>query len=199
MSEHTWIAVEGIIGAGKTTTASLLARRLGAKPTLEVFERHPLLEAYYKAPMQVGLATELVFMALRAHMGQELPTEGPVVSDFSPAKTHVYARLTVEAEDITLLEALDRRLWRGAAWPDIAVFLDVPPEVCLRRIHARGREFEQDIQQETLRTLRAGYLSRLDTLGVRVLSVPLSGQESPDAVAAVVADTVGCTNIDAEA
>jgi deoxyadenosine/deoxycytidine kinase len=185
-----WLAIEGIVGAGKTTTADLLGERTGLVATLEPTDRHPLLDAYYADPRRFALATELVFMALQAHQVTAIGGPG-FVSDFAPAKNFVFARLSCDAADLALLEAVDRRLWRDLPRPDLTVVLDVPAEVCLERIARRGRGYELGLGVADLERLRAGYERSLPALGADVRRIALTGAESPDEVADAAGEIAG--------
>jgi len=182
-----WLAIEGIMGAGKTTTAQLLGDQTSLAPLIERSNQHPLLSAYYSDPTRFAFETELIFMALQAQqvMAEDL---GGFVSDFAPAKNFVFARTTCSPADLALLEDVDERLWRDLPRPDLTVVLDVPPRVCLKRITERGHAYEQNISVTVLEGLRNGYVVALAELGNQVELLGLSGDEVPVEVARQVAD-----------
>jgi deoxyguanosine kinase len=181
-----WLAIEGIVGAGKTTTAELISGRTGSPGVLERSADHPFLEAYYRDPERYAIETEIMFMLLQVHQLRDLTTTRDLVSDFSPTKNLIFARMNCGDEDLRFLESLEARLWADFAPPDLTVLLDVPVEVCLPRIGSRGRVYEQEIQASDLERLRAEYLSALETLGVTVKLLTLDGSESPATVATAV-------------
>jgi deoxyadenosine/deoxycytidine kinase len=196
VTDGAWIAVEGLIGAGKTTTANLLAERLGAQPLLERVAAHPLLPRFYEEPDRFALETELVFMALRLHEAKAVEPGESVVSDFTPAKTSVFASVNVSDKDACLIEVFEAHVWEDLARPGIAVFLDVPPKVCLARIRARGREFEQGLAITYLEALRAAYFVRLDALAASVITLELDGSSSAEEVTDAVAASIAGVQAD---
>lgn len=188
-----WLAVEGIIGAGKTTTAELLGERTHLSPLIERSDQHPLLNAYYSDPNRYGLETELVFMALQAHQVAASEDSAGFISDFAPAKNFVFARVACNQDDLVLLGKVDARLWRDLPKPDLVIVLDVPPPVCLQRIFRRGRAYEQDLTIANLERLRDGYMKALHEFGADIELLDLSGDETPADVARQVATTGGLT------
>lgn len=186
MTDGEWIAIDGLIGAGKTTTANLLAKRLAARPLLERVAAHPLLPRFYEQPKRFALETELVFIAMRLHDAKGVMSGDSVVSDFTPAKTSVFVSVNVSEEDASVIEELDAHVWAQVAKPSIAVFLDVPPAVCIARIRARDRPYEQKILVDYLEALRAAYLVRLDALAASVITLELDGGETTQAVTEMI-------------
>jgi deoxyadenosine/deoxycytidine kinase len=186
-----WLAIEGVVGAGKTTTGELVGSLTELRPVLERSEDHPFLEAYYRDPARHAIETELAFMLLQAHQLRAADAPNALVSDFSPAKNLIFARLNCCADDLRFLEAVDSRLWRDLPRPDLTVFLDVPTDVCLARVVSRGREYEQGLVRADLEKIRNGYVEALQTLGTEVRRVALQGTETPTAVAAAVMQSAG--------
>jgi deoxyguanosine kinase len=186
-----WLAIEGIVGAGKTTTAELIGEQTGLRAVIERSEDHPFLADYYRDPGRYALETEIAFMLLQLHQMRDQNPPTGVVTDFSPAKNLVFARTNSSTEDQRFLADLHDRLWSGFRQPDLAVFLDVPADACLTRITSRGRDYERGIQIADLELLQAEYLALLGTLGIEVEVVALDGTEPPDVVATAVAKLVG--------
>jgi deoxyguanosine kinase len=186
-----WLAIEGVVGAGKTTTSSLVGELAGMEATLERLEEHPLLEAYYRDPARYALETELVFMAIQVRQVREALPAKRLITDFAPAKNLIFARLATRGEDFRLLEVADARLWADLPQPDLTVILDVPLDVCRARVRARGRLYEQGLNIEDLARIREGYLDGFDTLGAHVERLELSGSEKPTEVARTVLQISG--------
>lgn len=186
-----WLAIEGLVGAGKTTTTELVSGETGLHGVIERSEEHPFLEAYYRDPERYAIETEIAFMLLQVHQVRDLHPAGNLVSDFSPAKNLIFARTNCTEEDQRFLERLDARLWADLPRPDLAVLLDVPVETCLARIASRGRSYEQGIRTADLERLRTEYLSSLETLGVAVELIVLDGTESREDVATAVTQLAG--------
>jgi deoxyadenosine/deoxycytidine kinase len=181
-----WLAIEGVIGAGKTTTTTLVAQLTGLEARLERLDDHPFLEAYYREPARHVVHTELAFMLMQAR--QVGDASEALVTDFAPAKNQIFAGLWLGGEDLQFLQQAERRLWRGLQPPDLTVFLDVPPPVCLKRLHSRGRAYETGLTEGDLIDIRRGYLASLDSLGSKVRVIELDGSETPERVAKLVSE-----------
>lgn len=188
-----WLAIEGIIGAGKTTTARLIGERTSLIPVIEPSDQHPLLNAYYSDPRRFALETELLFMVLQSHRLSTAATSSSLVSDFAPRKNFVFARLNCSDDDLGLLETVDERLWRPLPSPDLTVILDTPPTICKDRILERDRVYERDLKVGDLERLRTGYDEATGELGKEVRRLDLTGEETRDEVAASVMRVCGLT------
>jgi deoxyguanosine kinase len=183
----SWIAIEGVIGAGKTTTAKLLGGLLEREVVREHVEEHPLISSLYDDAGQPTMEIELIFTAMRASLARRASVGRSVVSDFAPAKTLIFAGLTLSPEDLAFLHTVDTHLWRSLPRPDVAIFLDVPPDICLERSRQRGRAFETALDIALLRRLRDRYAAERHTLGRQVITLELNGDETPTDVANQVA------------
>ncbi len=184
-----WYAIEGLIGAGKTTTANLAASSLGMSAALEHPDKHPFLDDYYRNPEQFALETELAFVAIHAHRIKM--ASGSIVSDFSPAKNLIFGERQLDDRAMTVLREISELVWQDLPNPSVALFLDVPVNICLERVRQRGRPFERSINLSYLESLREGYVANLSTLADRVIRIELTGQESPARVAEYVSERIG--------
>jgi deoxyadenosine/deoxycytidine kinase len=180
-----WIALEGIIGAGKTTTASLISRGSRYALLLEPSDEHPFLDDYYRDPASYVLETEIAFMLLQRHQVlQKAPkADRHWISDYAPAKNLVFAGLVASPAEMSFIETVDRELWSGLARPDLVIYLDVPVDVCKVRIDRRGRPYEAGIAASDLERLGDAYKRSLDHLGGVVRVLKLRGTETPAIVA----------------
>jgi len=181
-----WLAIEGIVGAGKTTTAELVGEHTKSNALIERSEDHPFLTAYYRDPRRYAIETEIMFMLLQVHQVRDVDPAQGLVSDFSPAKNLVFARTNSSGQNQQFLGELHDRLWQGLPQPEVAIFLDVSIDACLTRIVKRGRAYEQGIEVAELESLRDAYLTSLEILASRVEILALDGTESPDTVADAV-------------
>jgi deoxyguanosine kinase len=178
-----FIALEGLIGAGKTTTATLLAEELNVRPVLERVESHPFLEAFYAEGMTHVLELELAFILMRWHGVRQGSDQPVIVSDFSPFKDLVFTELLVaDATERDLIQRMYSELWHKAQRPDLTIFLDMQPEDALARIQNRGRPYEQEIDVGYLRSLRAAYLRNIENLGGEVIRLDIAPGEDSAAV-----------------
>lgn len=160
---HPFIAIEGNIGAGKTTFSRMLARDLGAKLILEAFTDNPFLPLFYENPERYAFSVELFFMTerhkqLQAELSQKDLFQERVVSDYYFYKTLLFARNNLSEAEYRLFQRLFKVLNASFPKPDILVYLHRPVEQLLVNIEKRGREFEGDIRGDYLQTIQKAYL-----------------------------------------
>src|SRR6266446_6288505 len=100
------IAVEGPIGSGKTTTATLLADRMGVPAILENTVAHPFLQDFYADPAKHAIQTELAFLLIHYHQLNDLPQAVHIVTDFAPAKDLAFAIMNLTDSELNLFETV---------------------------------------------------------------------------------------------
>ena len=156
-----YIVIEGPIGVGKTTLARRIASSLGAGLSLEQSAENPFLERFYKSPSQYALQTQLFFLFQRVKQLKELRQGdlfSPVrVADFMLAKDPLFARVTLDDDELHLYEQVYRQLVAEVPPPDLVIYLQAPTDVLVARIRKRGVLFERNMERRYLEALVESY------------------------------------------
>lgn len=157
-NKYRYIAIEGNIGAGKSTLAQLLAERIGATYLPEQFEENPFLQDFYRDSDRYGFTVELSFLEERfRNVKQALAAGQPVVADYLWEKSLVFARVNLKGPELQLFERLYQVLAATIPVPDLVIYLHRSYETLHRQIHKRGREYEKAISPGYLQKVGAGY------------------------------------------
>lgn len=159
-----FIAIEGNIGAGKTTLATRLAADFNRRLILEAFSDNPFLPPFYQEPERYAFPVELFFMAERHKQLQHELTQSDlfsngVIADYIFVKTLLFARNTLPAEEFRLFSRLFKVMDAGFPNPDLIVYLHRPVECLQANIAKRGREYEQEIKDEYLSSVQSAYFN----------------------------------------
>ncbi len=161
MKEARYIAIEGPIGVGKTSLATLLGRRLGARLVLERPDENPFLDDFYKDPKRYAFKTQLFFTLSRYMQQQDLGQQDLfhdlVIADYLFAKDKIFAYLTLDDKEVALYEKLVDLIEPEIEVPDLIIYLQATTEVLLDRIRGRGRSFERRLSEDYLRSLNEAY------------------------------------------
>ena len=155
------IVVEGPVGVGKTTLARKIAASIGAGLLLEQPQDNPFLERFYKAPGQYALQTQLFFLFQRIKQLRQLRQDDLFIAthvlDFMLAKDPLFARVTLDEDELHLYEQVYRQLALEISAPDLVIYLQAPIDVLLSRIRKRGVLFERAIERHYLEQLTDAY------------------------------------------
>lgn len=173
-----YIAVEGLIGAGKTTLARRLAEERQARLVLEEFDDNPFLERFYDDPARFAFSVELSFLAQRYHQLKRITEQDlfrpDTVADYSLGKSMVFASVTLPADEYALFRDLYGIMYGDLPAPELVVYLHLGQERLRERIRRRGRSYEQNIGSEYLLRLQDRYMDHLrKSAGSRVLVVDM--------------------------
>ena len=159
--EVRYIAIEGVIGAGKTSLAQMLARDLRARVNLEVVEENPFLARFYEDPKRYAFPTQIFFLLSRYKQQQDFFQrdlfQQSVVSDYLFAKDRIFANLNLDDEELRLYERIATTLEGRVPLPDVVVYLQASVDVLMRRIARRGRDYERLIQRDYIEALNEAY------------------------------------------
>lgn len=157
----SYIAIEGPIGAGKTSLSRLLAEQLHARLVLEVVEENPFLAPFYQDPQGYAFKVQVFFLLSRYKQVQDM-SQGALfhqhtVSDYLFDKDFIFASLNLTGNEWELYQDLYQQLRPKLSYPDVVVYLRAEPDLLLQRISKRGRAFERDIDASYLRRLGEAY------------------------------------------
>jgi deoxyadenosine/deoxycytidine kinase len=156
-----YVAVEGPIGAGKTSLARRLAESFESQLVLEKPEENPFLERFYRDPRNAALPAQLCFLFQRARQVQEFRQTdlfSPVrVADFLLEKDRLFAEVNLDPQELALYDQVYARLALDAPVPDLVVYLQAPVDVLLERIARRGVRYEKRIGRRYLERLMEAY------------------------------------------
>ncbi len=163
-----YIAIEGVIGVGKTTLARLIQQRFDASLLLEVFEENPFLAKFYKERERYAFQTQLFFLLSRYHQQHQAVPEalskGYLVSDYTFAKDELFAWLNLKDDELAMYGRVHVALGEKIPKPDLIVYLRASHEVTMRRITLRDRPYERDMDPEYIRELTIAYDAWLSNL-----------------------------------
>lgn len=160
-SELRYIAIEGVIGAGKTALAKKLKSRLDARLVLEQFETNPFLEKFYNDRRRYAFQTQMFFLINRFKQQEELIQEdlfsSYIVSDYIFEKDRIFAYLNLTGDELKLYETLYPLLARSLRKPDLVVFLQSSIDRLMFNIKKRGRAIEKNLTRSYIEELSDAY------------------------------------------
>lgn len=169
ISPYNFIAIEGNIGAGKTTLATRIAEHFNAKLILEQFEDNPFLPKFYEDPGKYAFPLELSFLASRyQQLADELTNtdlfKSFTIADYFIHKSLIFSRKTLQTDEYNLYSRLFSIMMNSLPKPDLLVYLYVTIGRLQQNIQKRGRTYEQNISQEYLGNIQQSYFEHLKTL-----------------------------------
>lgn len=180
-TKYNFVVIEGNIGAGKTTLASMIASQFNARLILEQFADNPFLPKFYSDPAKYAFPLELSFMASRyKQMYGESGTKDLftsfTIADYYFMKSLVFASSTLKDDEFNLYRQIFYIIFSSLQKPDIYVYLHVDPEKLLDNIRKRGREYEKHITKEYLCKIQDSYFTFFkQNPGNRYLVIDING------------------------
>ncbi|MCX6211559.1 MAG: deoxynucleoside kinase [Bacteroidetes bacterium] len=174
--KHHFIAIEGNIGAGKTTLSQLLAKHFNAKLVLEEFAENPFLTKFYENPKQYAFPLELFFLAERFKQQQELIKpkdlfQEVTVSDYLFTKCLLFAKVNLPEEEFRLYQKMFDVFIQQLTPPDILIYLHAPVNKLQSNIKKRNRKFEQSITDEYLFRIQETYTSYIKQHHIKTIFI----------------------------
>ncbi len=156
-----YIAIEGVIGAGKTSLANLLSNRLNGSLVLEKFEENPFLSKFYENQERYAFQTQIFFLLSRYKQQQQLYQTDLfhrfLVSDYIFDKDKIFAYLTLADDELKLYESLIQSIEHNIPTPDIVVYIQSSVDRLMANIKKRGRDIEKSISEHYIKDLNEAY------------------------------------------
>ena len=180
--KHHFIAVEGNIGAGKTTLSQLLSKHYNAKLMLEEFAENPFLTKFSENPKQYAFPLELFFLAERFKQQQDLIKtadlfQSVTISDYLFTKCLLFAKVNLPEEEYRLYQKMFDVFQQQLTAPDVLIYLHAPVNKLQSNIKKRNRKFEQSIPDEYLFKLQETFTSYIKQHSIKTIFVDASNAD----------------------
>jgi deoxyadenosine/deoxycytidine kinase len=161
-SRHArYIVIDGPIGVGKTSLATLLAPELNARIIFEKAEENPFLTDFYHDPARFRFQTQIFFLMSRFAQQEEFSQHDlfnqVTISDYLFAKDRIFAYLNLNDHELALYEQIYKMIEPKVVRPDLVIFLQADTETILRRIKQRARPFEKDVSRDYIEAVNEAY------------------------------------------
>ena len=159
--EIKFIAIEGVIGAGKTSLAKKIIEKLEGRLILEQFETNPFLEKFYVDRKRYAFQTQMFFLINRFKQQQELSQEDLfseyIICDYIFEKDRIFAYLNLSKDELNLYESIYPLLARTLRKPDLVVFLQSSVDRIMYNIKSRNRKVERALTRSYIEELNEAY------------------------------------------
>lgn len=157
-----YIAIEGVIGVGKTTLARLLQPAFKSGLLLEVFEENPFLSDFYSDRARYAFQTQIFFLLSRYRQQHNnvprlLSEYGSLISDYTFEKDTIFARINLQGDELTMYHRVHEALEEKVNSPDLLVYLRASMDTIMQRIALRDRAYERQIERDYLQQLSDAY------------------------------------------
>ncbi len=161
MVPYRFIAVEGPIGVGKTTLATLLSERIKGKLVLEEVDENPFLPLFYQDRKRYAFVTQIFFLLSRYNSLLEVNQRDifskTVVSDYFFEKDWIFAHINLDERELILYRKIYEILSSHIPSPDLVIYLQAGVDTLIKRIKKRGRPYEMEMDPEYLKALIGAY------------------------------------------
>lgn len=157
-----YIAIEGVIGVGKTTLARLLQSHFEAELLLEIFEENPFLSDFYADRARYAFQTQIFFLLSRYHQQRrtvpDILAQGkPLISDYTFAKDALFAGINLQGDELDMYHKVHQALAEKIPKPDLIVYLRADTETLMQRIALRDRPYERNMERAYIDELNRAY------------------------------------------
>ena len=160
-----YIAIEGVIGVGKTTLARLLQPSFQAEVLLEIFEENPFLSDFYSDRERYAFQTQIFFLLSRYHqqrrgVKEALQINPWLISDYTFEKDRLFAEVNLAGDELEMYYKVHEALAEKITKPDLVVYLRADTDVLMQRIAQRDRPYERQMEIKYIDTLNKTYDAR---------------------------------------
>jgi deoxyguanosine kinase len=157
-----YLAIEGVIGVGKTTLARLLQPSFQSGMLLEVFEENPFLSNFYSDRQRFAFQTQIFFLLSRYHQQRRtasdlLSQHGNLIADYTFEKDALFARINLQGDELEMYYRVHEALAEKIIVPDLVVYLRADTDVLMQRITFRDRPYERNMERAYIDELNHAY------------------------------------------
>jgi len=184
-----YVAIEGVIGVGKTTLARLLQSRFDAELLLEIFEENPFLSDFYGDRARYAFQTQIFFLLSRyrqqhSTVPKMLSGGKNLLADYTFAKDALFAGINLEGDELDMYHKVHEALGEKIPKPDLLVYLQATTEVLMQRIAYRDRSYERQMERGYIDELNQAYedffskpydsvpVLKIDTNSLNIIQTP---------------------------
>lgn len=169
-----YIAIEGVIGVGKTTLARLLQPLYAAELLLEIFEENPFLSDFYSDRQRFAFQTQIFFLLSRYHqqhkgVPEALGKNPWLISDYTFEKDRLFAEVNLEGDELETYNQVHEALAEKIIKPDLVLYLQADTEILMQRIAQRDRPYERQMDVNYIDTLNQTYDSHFKNDPVQMI------------------------------
>jgi deoxyguanosine kinase len=156
-----YIAIEGVIGVGKTTLAQMLQSTFSAQLMLEVFEENPFLAEFYGDRERYAFQTQIFFLLSRYHQQKEAPkylaNGDNLIADYTFEKDAIFAGINLKNDELDVYNNVHEALAEKIPSPDLIIYLRASTDVLMQRIALRDRSYERNMSRDYIDQLNKAY------------------------------------------
>jgi len=157
-----YVAIEGVIGVGKTTLARLLQASFNAEIILEVFEENPFLSDFYSDRERYAFQTQIFFLLSRYHQQRRtiheiIATGKNLFADYTFAKDALFAQINLQGDELDMYYKVHEALAEKIQKPDLLVYLQATTDTLMQRIALRDRPYERQMERSYINELNIAY------------------------------------------
>ena len=157
-----YIAIEGVIGVGKTTLARRLQPIFDSGLLLEVFEENPFLSDFYSDRARYAFQTQIFFLLSRYHqqrrtVNELLAQSDQLVADYTFEKDALFAQINLHGDELEMYYRVHEALAEKIVPPELVVYLRAETDTLMQRIAQRDRHYERNMERAYIEELNQAY------------------------------------------